>query len=427
MHDLPTQAALQQAKARPISGEELEVMGKQAASCFLSGAHPTLTEAVVETVKRAGLSPEQVLRVVEFTNQNAYRQEFQKEGSTHKFIDFPGGPASPSEVLQDLNDGGGGTVFDRGSSDYSKEPKFSKTAAALTSMEKTASAETDPLEAAFEAMFKVAKGESLPFVEPMQDTIVAREKLASARDALTSDLSFLETEFHGVLEDLYEQVKQAAMAGVPLGHVVQAWASLDPAAGLVKAAFSHIGPRLNEQGVMPLEEIGASLRKTASAVVNERHPLVQTFAAFADRLEKLAHTRAALVEVNEAFSRISHFEKRASSALAGTAGAIGLVPKAWRGATQLARSAAPHVEAKATEIGGALLGPQAGGALGKAVGSAVQYAPHAAAAIGAKELYDRGFKYGPGQIPVRFVKSHIPGTRENYAREIGLQQGMWPM
>jgi hypothetical protein len=97
----------------------------------------------------------------------------------------------------------------------------------------------------------------------------------------------------------------------------------------------------------------------------------------------------------------------------------GLLPKAWRGAKSLAQSAAPHVAEGVT----AIAGPTAGAIAGKAT----EYSPYIAGGLAAKELYDRGVKYGPGQIPLRYAKAQIPGTREYYAREIGLQQGAWPM
>jgi hypothetical protein len=131
MHELPSIALLQQSHAVPKSGEELEVLGKSASKKYASGRAATLNEAVVDTVKHAGLSPEQVRRVVEFANVNAYLSEFGKEGAAHKYIEFHGGPASPAEVLHDLNDGGGGSVFDRGSADYSYDPEAPKTASLL--------------------------------------------------------------------------------------------------------------------------------------------------------------------------------------------------------------------------------------------------------------------------------------------------------
>lgn len=73
---------------------------------------------------------------MEFANTTAYLTEFRKEGMGHKYIDFgEGGPANPSTVLQDLNDGGGGTVFDTG-----------KTASLNVSAYATAPKPYDPLE-----------------------------------------------------------------------------------------------------------------------------------------------------------------------------------------------------------------------------------------------------------------------------------------
>ena len=126
MHDLPAQWSFQQSHARPISGQELETFGKHAADRWSCGEYGTLSEAVVESVKTAGLSPEQVRRVVEFANTHAYLTEFNKEGQAHRVIDFAGGPANPSQVLQDLNDGGGGTVFDHGTLDYNRAPSSVK-------------------------------------------------------------------------------------------------------------------------------------------------------------------------------------------------------------------------------------------------------------------------------------------------------------
>ncbi len=63
MNDLPSALLLQQAKARPKTGEDLEVYGKTAASKYCHGQVGNLTDAVVEAVKTAGLSPEQVHRM----------------------------------------------------------------------------------------------------------------------------------------------------------------------------------------------------------------------------------------------------------------------------------------------------------------------------------------------------------------------------
>jgi hypothetical protein len=119
--DLPATLSVQQSHARPIGGEELELLGKKAAARYSSGGVP-LTQAVVDTVKHAALSPEQVRRVAEFANISAYLTEFQKCGNDHRYVQFQGGPADVPAILRDLNDGGGGTVFDRGLADYYQPP-----------------------------------------------------------------------------------------------------------------------------------------------------------------------------------------------------------------------------------------------------------------------------------------------------------------
>jgi hypothetical protein len=106
MHDLPLQNFLQQLHSRVVSGEHLEVLGKQAAAEWCRGNHKTLTDAVTDTVKHAGLSPEQVRRVVEFTNVAAFNREFQKEAAPHSVVSFSGGPADAPTILKDdRNDG----------------------------------------------------------------------------------------------------------------------------------------------------------------------------------------------------------------------------------------------------------------------------------------------------------------------------------
>ena len=319
-YDLPPQALLQQSAARPISGEELETYGKHAASRYLCGECGTLTEAVVETVKQAGLSPEQVKRVCEFANTDAFLKEFRKEAASTKYVTFTGGPADFSEVLKDLNDGGGGTVFDRGVADYAHAPEVIKAGAARQqSMEKTAStgfadwgaSEADKVLAnAFQVTEKAA---GVPYHRPLQDVEDLQDKLATARDSATSEMSSLEASLLGVTEELYGHIKQAALDGTPLGHVVHAWhQALSPDPELVKAAWAELGPRLVEEGVLPSwSKLGESLEKTAgvSAVVHEDHPIVTSFGAYCEGIQKLAMLRATRQEFINGLEQLRTFSR----------------------------------------------------------------------------------------------------------------------
>ncbi len=412
MHELPSQTLLQQQHARKVSGQELEVMGKHAARKYLSGSCDTLSDAVVETVKEAGLSPEQVKRVVEFANTDAYLQEFRKEGSDHKYIHFHGGPANPSEILKDLNDGGGGTVFDTGVSDYNQPPPdFKKTAQRnreRLGLDKVASA-INPADRELRAAFDVQE-RPIPFADPWNEATAMRDKLAGARDHLNSELSGLEVEFLTVCDDLYHQVKQAALNDVPLGHIIQAWGEIVPGPEYVKLAFQRISPRLLKEGVFHSRtEIGDSLTKQASGMADQRHPIVRSFAAFCGRLDKLAQVRTTRDEISGAFNRIDWFLKEGMKKEA-RGGAVG---KVWQAARGAAGKAAPHVRKGVS----AAVGETAGGVAGKAT----EIMPHLVAGGLGLEAYDR-LKYHPVTGgAVRGVKARVlPYSQEGQMRKARL-------
>jgi hypothetical protein len=307
-YDLPPQTLIQQSSARAVSGEELETYGNHAADLYGSGAQPTLNAAVVETVKSAGLAPEQVRRVVEFANTCAFLSEFNKEGAASKYVVFDGGPAHFGEVIKDLNDGGGGTVFDRGIADYSHTPI--KTSAAR-GFEKTAAAVAD--DDILAEVFRVGqKAAPIPFAKPLADVYDLRDKLATIKDAHTAQMSELEVDLLSVSEEMYHQVKQAALSGTSLGAIVQAWnQALAPKPELVKAAFAFLSPRLQEEVFSSWDALGASIEKTAGTrlVVNEKHPVVVTFDAYCDTLAKLAQLRASRNEVVDGINQLTTFER----------------------------------------------------------------------------------------------------------------------
>lgn len=405
MHDLPSVTRIQQVNARPVSGEELETLGKQAASKYVLGAHGSLNEAVVETVKSAGLSPEQVRRVVEFANTDAFLQEFKKEGE-HKVVEFPGGPADYSEVIKDLNDGGGGTVFDANQHDYDLPPpdavKLAHANADRLGVESTKLAEA----------FHVQE-QPLPFADPLKDAFDMKTKLSAAYDSLTSDLDVLEVRYFEAGDRLFNQVKQAALGGVGLGQVIQVWQQVTDNPAFVKAAFQQMTPRLLANEVFRSRgAIGESLMKTASVgVVNMEHPLVKDFDDFCLTLSKLAEVRAAREEVTRGLEQIGLFLKEAQGGWAGKGWDV--AKKVWRGAKAGAEKAAPYAEAVGREVGGETAG--------KVLGGATKYAPHIALGLAGEEAYQR-VRYNPAfQTAKNFAMSRVPYTRQNLIRQYSLQ------
>jgi len=408
MNDLPSTILLQQLVARPKGGEDLEVFGKEAASRYLDGRCRTLTEAVVETVKTAGLSPEQVKRVVEFANTDAFLQEFKKEGE-HKVIEFTGGPANYSDVLKDLNDGGGGTVMDTGSpSDYETPPP---------DVAKTAARNADRLQlenVKLAQAFQVDE-QPIPYADPMQESITLREKLAAAYDGISSTLSSLEVHYTDVFDHLHDRVKQAVLGGTTLGEIVAAWSAVNDDPVFVKAAFAQLTPRLLDGGVFPSRgAIGESLTKTAAVgLVNTEHPLVSHYGEFCDTLVKLAKTRRVQQEVLSSLDNITSFIQKYAKA--------GILPKTVAGLRR-----AGEVAGKGGERAGGWLfgaGTPAAKMTGKATRLGVTYGTPL---VGAEIAHEHLTQRPTAQRVTRTVTSHLPVYMSRAARErrYRIQQGM---
>jgi hypothetical protein len=397
--DLPSQGLFQQSHAHPHSGEYLEVLGKRAAANWRHGQHETLTESVVETVKEAQLSPEQVKRVVEFANTSAFLAEFKKEGTTNSVVDFAGGPADASDILKDLNDGGGGSVFDRGSLDYALPPSESKHASAY---EETKLAE----------MFGGGEEPAIPYENPLGEVIELKDKLAGAEQHLRTQISGLEVMYADLGDRVYHQVKQAALGGTSLGEVLQAWETVAPSQDHIKVAFTLITPRLLREGVFRrVEDMTASVDKTAGArIVNKAHPLVGEFVDFCDTLSKLAETRGACFELQGHLRNLTAYVKQGSSTLGKAVSGVTDTTRGW------AERSAPFLQKHLGELPGG------------AVAGAIKYSPHAGAAIALNEA-NQHIENSPS-VPARAARAakhgllqQIPGTSDYMRHQWEIQSG----
>jgi hypothetical protein len=358
MSDLPN-GLFQQSHARPKTGEELEVLGKTAASKWLEGRAKDLNEAVIETVKSAGLSPEQVKRVCEFTNTDAFLREFKKEsGVNHKVVDFDCGPADHGEVLKSLNSGAGGSVHDPAGGDYDLPPSKHASASLKENLVLRQAFGFDP---------------GMQFAEPLVDVMDLRDKIAGAYDQMSAQLSGLEIMCEDTQEILYQQVKQAALQGASLGDITQVLAVGAPDDRFLKIAFEHMTPRLLHEGVYSnINDALASMDKVASKqIVNPNHPLVTAIADFAECLSKLAETRAARVELNEAQAEATSFLKKANG---------GHVVRLAKKVHETAGKAAPHAGNAAKKVVDFVAGEGAGDTAKRVTEHVVKNAPLAVAA-----------------------------------------------
>lgn len=412
MEDLPTSLLTQQEKAKPRTGEELETFGKYAAGLYLNRKCGTLSEAVVETVKSAGLAPEQVRRVVEFTNTSAFLQKFASEGPGHKVVNFQGGPAAFPDVIRDLNDGSGGSVFDPAPNDYSLPPP-DVTKMAASNMARVGLVDTK-LAAAF-AVDEVP----IPFADPLREAQDTRDKLAGLYDEATSELGGLETRYMDLCDLLFNQVKQASLGGVPLGHTIQVLSTANEDPELFKIAFAMLTPRLVDNEVFRSElSVAESMQKTAGVgLVNPDHPMVGIFEDYCDTLIKMAATRQVQEEVASSLDTLSAYMSKAAAKGQFVKEVLTEhVPKAWGVARDLA--------AKASVPVGDFVGDLAGETAGRFAGGAVKYAPHMAVGLAAEEGYQRAKAHPMVQASKNFVLGRVPYTHQHMIRQYNMQMGM---
>jgi hypothetical protein len=438
---LPSQLILQQQQARKVSGEELETFGKYAAKLYSTQRCPTLGEAVVQTVKTAALSPEQVKRVVEFANTAAYLEEFHKEGQKHRYIELSGGPADPGAVLRDLNDGGNPTVVDRNERDYLSPPPTISDSVKMGSDARLRLGLPDLLDAGFQQAREElnVKTACIEYNNPLHESLQLRTKLAGLHDQLLSETNLLEGQLMNDETNLYQQVKEAVMAGNPMGDVLTVWHSTKRSPEFTKCAFQFLTPLLVQGGVFkhPIDVVEDVARgsKTAS-VVNPKHPLILTFNNYCDSLQKLSHIRVASEDVLTHLEELSTFIKyalRTQAEQAKEAASGKVVGPAVQAIAKNVRKAGGFVKDTAEEAGEALTAGLGGGRGARLAGGAVKYSPHIAlgvgAGLGAEELHER-YKYSPGPVAgaARSVGNRIlaavyPTSEAGQMRRYQLQSG----
>jgi hypothetical protein len=270
----------QQRAAEKVDPEQLEAMGKRAAAHYAQGDTP-LSAAVVGVVKEARLAPEQVKRVCEFANTAAYLQEFEKAGEVRN-VTFEGGPADPSVVLKDLNDGSAPAVHQVKEASYQPPLGHYKTAGTSDSV---------LAEAFGVGMEKVADVQHTGRFNRGDEAADVRTRLQGMRDDFMSKLSSSEILLNDVKADLCKAASQEIMDGATMGDVVCAWASYADTP-MIKRATKHLHDHLRAARIMGTEQQVESLSKTAGAgsVPNPAHPVVERFIAFC----KVAHEHSKL-------------------------------------------------------------------------------------------------------------------------------------
>lgn len=274
---LPLGLSLQRA-AKSVDPEQLELMGKRAAVLYGDGKH-SLSEAVVATVKQACLSPEQVKRVCEFANTNAYLSEFEKSGEMRN-VTFTGGPADPGYVLRDLNDGGNPALNNISNDDY-QAPALSYKTASL-GMDKVAEAFGFHADDTKTASAVSRTRDHANHIDPADDVNDLRLGLERAKEDAVSKLASARILYAGLTRDLCDSVTQAVETGTNLGDIGRAWSGYTEDARLYKEAMTKVSSHLRARGHKDI----TMMAKIAGVIPNPAHPVIAGYVAFT----KVAHT-----------------------------------------------------------------------------------------------------------------------------------------
>jgi hypothetical protein len=261
----------------PVQPERLRLLGKQASALYTQG-DTSLNDAVVDVLRdQQGLGPEHVRRVVEFANQFAFEEAFQKEAGDHRVVNFDGGPASPSYVMKELRQDPT-PISDSAaiSPPNGYVPGYDGAMAAFGGNEKTAS----------------ARRADYQYENPQGNVVELWETLTSARNQLSGDLSSMEIMYDQAVNGLYKEARQVLLDGHSPADVSSVVASAAPNPTFVKLALKVISQKMEEHGV----PASRNVTKIASVrMANPKHPLYRATEEFS-KVASARYTYAAALE-----------------------------------------------------------------------------------------------------------------------------------
>lgn len=272
-----------------VSKEYLQDLGKQAAMLHSRSGRP-MTDSVVSVLhKEAGLEPEHVKRVVEFANNEAYLNRFNAMDGEHRVVNIENGPASPGQVLRELE-----------MSDSA--PAIVKSASRAEALRSFIPGE-DELEYS-SAKIKTAS-EPLAESRPNSQLIALREKLAGARSHFVSELSSAQIEYDQAASRMYDMVKQAVLGGTSPAEISVIYQRVSPSPILTKLALRTIADRMRPEAIPAVTTTREKIKEASERAINPSHPLVRTFMDFAKLAERRIGAINCIEEVDAQLHRVN--------------------------------------------------------------------------------------------------------------------------
>ncbi len=263
--------------SRSVDPARLEELGKTAAQLSMSSGLG-LTEAVVRTIGNVKLGAEQIRRVVEAANHDAFNHKYAQTSGTVRAVHFDDGPADPVTVIQALKVAAAPVVVEERSSDYDLPPAFMK------------ASET---EFDLEPVYRTASG-------VQQEILGLHHKLASAHEETIAGIEVAREQMTAALGELAQATKMAThYSGTTADDLVGAWSSIDPDLALVAA-----------------ERLGLALTgiKTAGVTVNPQHGVVLAFEKFAAATDSYIVYDRARASLEVEMAKVGHWLGRKAAA-----------------------------------------------------------------------------------------------------------------
>lgn len=235
----------------------------------------SLTEAVVHTIGQMKLSTEQVRRVVEATNIEAFNKKYSSMSGNFRAVHIDDGPADPSVVLQSVSTQQP-QALTVDALEYSMPPGLTKRASVGT--------------------FVVDRTRG----GVMQEIRELQSKLSSAHDELIQSAESSKGLLEDLLEKLSKDVRSASLEGAAPAEIFEAWARVD-----IDTA---------EQVFEKMSGLMKPNKKVASRQIRPDATVVVTFSEFAKEAQRCLGLTKAVKNVENELSKVSSWIKGRSHA-----------------------------------------------------------------------------------------------------------------
>lgn len=274
--------------SRGVDLEHLRALGKQASAQYTNEGM-NLNDAVVGVLRdESALNQEHVRRVVEFANNYAFEQAFTKSAADHRVIDFAGGPADPSKVLQELRS-------------ESETGMVAKTAGARLYAEERFIPGQDGLRMRTGQMEKTASAakQDYPWLNPARELFELRDLVKTANEQMQARLITSQVAYDEAVDEMCKIARDVVRSGHSPAEVARIYADRSPNLNLTKLALKEVSKRVTDLPAVSMTKYAGD------RVVNPAHPLCATFDHFTKVATEMFTVLSASESLTERLARVN--------------------------------------------------------------------------------------------------------------------------